>query len=168
MKRYLFICNECGAQYWLQSWKAVCPSCKAEFTLMEVKQEGPKKPYTNLFAGVLIASYLAYAFMVHEMKTAFTLLYLLSPLPYVLFLLLALFVAVGNEPALWTSIIVAAVTTVFHLFSFTFLDLIAVILNAAAASSSLHYLLFLRKLREHVSDEPDPRSMPEYSGWAGS
>lgn len=37
-----------------------------------------------------------------------------------------------------------------------------------AASSSLHYLLFLRKLREYVSDEPDPRSMPEYSGWAGS
>ncbi len=160
---------ECGAEYWLQSWKAVCPTCKAEFTL-EQKVTGEEEPRGRkaLVSALLLAGYALYTLA--SPKTAG----LSTVLPFIpaialaaLTLVLALLVYLGAEPGLWTSILYGPVSVVALASNLQPLSLLQAGMGVGITVSSALYLVGLRKFKSRLSQPDDARSMPEYSGWAG-
>ncbi len=160
---------ECGAEYWLQSWKAVCPTCKAEFTL-EQKVTGEEEPRGRkaLVSALLLAGYALYTLA--SPKTAG----LSTVLPFIpaialaaLTLVLALLVYLGAEPGLWASILYGPVSVVALASNLQPLSLLQAGMGVGITVSSALYLVGLRKFKSRLSQPDDARSMPEYSGWAG-
>jgi hypothetical protein len=163
------VCVECGAEYWIQSWKAVCPTCKAEFTL-EQRATGDEEPRGRkaLVSALLLAGYALYTLA--SPKTAG----LSTVLPFIpaavlaaLTLVLALFVYLGAEPGLWASTLYGPASLMALLSSLEPLALLQAGVGVAITVSSALYLVGLRKFKSRLSQPVDARSMPEYSGWAG-
>ncbi len=54
----LFRCTDCNREFRLQAWKAVCPSCGKQYTLVPVEEEvkGPSPAYAYASALAILAS----------------------------------------------------------------------------------------------------------------
>jgi DNA-directed RNA polymerase subunit RPC12/RpoP len=54
----LFRCTDCDREFRLQAWKAVCPSCGRQYTLVPVEEEvkGPSPVYAYVSALAILAS----------------------------------------------------------------------------------------------------------------
>jgi DNA-directed RNA polymerase subunit RPC12/RpoP len=54
----LFRCTDCDKEFRLQAWKAVCPSCGRQYTLVPVEEEvkGPSPVYAYVSALAIFAS----------------------------------------------------------------------------------------------------------------
>jgi len=163
------VCVECGAEYWLQSWKAVCPRCKAEFTL-EQRGTGEDEPRGRkaLVSALLLTGYALYTLA--SPKTAG----LNTVLPFIpatalaaLTLVLALLVYLGAEPGLWASILYGPASLMALALDLQPLALLQAGMGVGITVSSALYLAGLRKFKSRLSQPDNARSMPEYSGWAG-
>jgi len=82
-------------------------------------------------------------------------------------LVLALFVYLGAEPALWVSTLYGPASLLALGLNPLPLALPQAGVGVAVTISSAYYLVSLRKFKNRLSQPVDARSMPEYSGWAG-
>lgn len=170
MEKHRFVCSNCGAEYWLQAWKAVCPKCMQEFTLelRELKySSGVVK--SNKISAAFMAGYAVYGLLTPGQGTLFDHLgFVPSPLLAGLILLAALLVYSGSEPITYAAAVVGFSAAFLHLLQPTFTGFAGIILGLGSALTALTYLRHMRQHRKHIDKEADARTMPEYSGWAGS
>ncbi len=63
----LFRCTDCNREFRLQAWKAVCPSCGRQFTLVPVEEKvkGPSPAYAYASALAILSS-AAYLLLIGE------------------------------------------------------------------------------------------------------
>jgi len=61
LKKYLFKCKECGQEFRLQAWRAVCPNCEKSYSLIRVV-ETPRVPKIRprMFVTLLLLVYAGY------------------------------------------------------------------------------------------------------------
>ncbi|MEM4302605.1 MAG: hypothetical protein QXQ70_01770 [Candidatus Caldarchaeum sp.] len=170
MKRHRFVCSECGAEYWLQAWKAVCPSCQAEFTLEQRPEERSKQHARgNMFTLLAMSGYVLFSLLAPGGISVYSIVPW-APIPVLqaLTLVLALLSYAGSEPALWLSAVFGASAVLFHVFNPSAFSIIGIAVGATVVIASVSFIQNVRRLRRHDSTEADARTMPEYSGWAGS
>ncbi|MEM2095998.1 MAG: hypothetical protein QXX19_07765 [Candidatus Caldarchaeum sp.] len=167
MEKHRFVCSSCGAEYWLQAWKAVCPSCMQEFTLelKEVKYyKGVVK--SNKVSALALAAYAVYGLALPATKSLLNYVDSVpASLTAFLMLLLALLVFSGSEPAVWAGVLTGFAACLVHAQTFDPLGFFGVVMAFAWTSTALIYVNHMRKLRKHIDREPNARTMPEYSGW---
>ncbi|MDW8084414.1 MAG: hypothetical protein RMI49_04370 [Candidatus Caldarchaeum sp.] len=164
MKRYLFVCSNCGARYRLQAWKAECPNCGAEFTLKQ-SDEKPLAKTTKLqvFSGLMLLAYVPYSLFFPNLFTAVPGL----PLAFfqVLLMIVAAFSMAGSVPFLVTSLIVGAAASVFHALNMTPESIVGLSIGMMILSMSAVALYRVSRFSRQKLHDVDARSMPEYSGW---
>ncbi len=170
MERHRFVCTKCGAEYVLQAWKAVCPSCKSEFTLEKVaEKEGKVGRRTADYTAFLLLAYLLYGILLSDHPTIFQAIAHHTPIPtpiaYALFVILALLVYVAAEPALMISSAVGVAALIIGLLGITAIGPLALIpaaLGGAWAVSSTVSWMRLRRRHERIGEG----RLREFSGWA--
>ncbi|MCS7110544.1 MAG: hypothetical protein NZ956_03640 [Candidatus Caldarchaeum sp.] len=167
MKRYSFVCNKCGARYMLQAWKAECPSCGAEYTLVHPPEKPlTKSTFVQRLAGLSLFGYVLHGFLGPNLLT-----FLQFP-PPIIFQATALVVAglsaLGSSPLLAASLMLGIAAAIFHLFDITFVSIVGLAFAVLTAVSSAVALYRLWMFSKNRAREVDARSMPEYSGWGGS
>ncbi|MEM4352955.1 MAG: hypothetical protein QXV68_04990, partial [Candidatus Caldarchaeum sp.] len=169
MEKHRFVCSNCGAEYWLQAWKAVCPNCMQEFTLelREVKQyKGVVK--SNKVSALALAAYAVYALALPATKSLLNYFDIVpTSLTAFLMLLMALLAYLGSEPAAWAGVLTGLAAGLIHIQTFSPPGLVGAVLAFVWTSTALIYLNHMRRLRKHIDREPNARTMPEYSGWGG-
>ncbi len=170
MERHCFICSSCGAEFWLQAWKSICPSCKSEYTLVrrEVKQPTKWVLNSHFIAAFTIAIYVLYSIVFPQ---SFSLYLYLQPSPPIILqaltFVLAVFVFSGSLPALVASVAFGTALVILHLPRMVVGDIFGALAGAFIVVSSLTYIRYLHAVKKHISKDVDAKSMPEYSGWAG-
>ena len=176
LEKKRFICSECGAEYYLQAWKAVCPKCKSEYTLtfVEEREERRKILTAREWASILIIAYMVYSFLTPSGVTLFSYLSNLFPqlslLIYLIPLLAALFLYLGTDGGIILSITLGALSIVYGIFSlptYGILSLVTIIPPILWIIGSLLFYSYMRSIREHQEKVEDARELEEYSGWAG-
>ncbi|MDJ0270924.1 MAG: hydrogenase maturation nickel metallochaperone HypA [Aigarchaeota archaeon] len=174
MERHRFVCSECGAEYYLQAWKAVCPNCQSEYTLtlVETPREGRKIFTAREYGALLIIGYTLLSFFLPSTPTLINLITSLMPIPevaiYFLFLLLALFLFLGTTGGVWAAMVIGVIGAAYGAASIPVNGLTATIPTALASLWFVGALLFHRHsqaIRAHQEKMEDARNMPEYSGW---
>jgi hypothetical protein len=173
MERHKFVCSKCGAEYMLQAWKAVCPSCKSEFTLEKVVEEGGKAGRRPAdITAILLLAYTLYGILLPSHPTIFQAISYHTPFPatlaYALMIILALLVYVAAEPALWVSPAVGVAALIIGLLGIPVngpLALIPAAMGGAWAVSST--MAGLKMWRRHAHGRNREERLKEFSGWAG-
>ncbi len=174
MERHRFVCSECGAEYYLQAWKAVCPNCQSEYTLtlVETPREGRKIFTAREYGVLLIIGYTFFSFLTPSSPTLINLMISFTLIPevvaYILFLLLALFLFLGTTGGVWAAMVVGVAGTAYGVASIPIHGFAAIIPTALASLWFLGALLFHKHsqaIRAHQEKMEDARNMPEYSGW---
>ncbi|MEM0441376.1 MAG: hypothetical protein QXF45_03555 [Candidatus Caldarchaeum sp.] len=167
MKRYPFVCKNCGARFRLQAWKAECPSCGAEFTLEPEAQEPLKKGNTPaLLAATSAIGYVFYSLVGPSLFSAIPLIP--SAFLQVLTVMVAFFSALGSFPALAVAAPLGAGVVVFHTFFDGLHGLVGLLLGTIMSVTSAIALYRMRRFLKQTLKDVDARSMPEYSGWGAS
>ncbi len=62
LKKYLFKCKECGQEFRLQAWRAICPNCEKSYSLIKVVEQ-PRIPKVRprIFVTLLLLAYAGYS-----------------------------------------------------------------------------------------------------------
>ncbi|GBC69689.1 hypothetical protein HRbin01_01392 [archaeon HR01] len=171
MEKHLFICSACGARYRLQGWKAVCPSCKAEYTLEKAVEN--RKVHGVGLKDLLPIPILAYTVLSAALPSQPNIFRLLSdlttipePVFYALFLVKALTAYLGSEIGLiaaTVSGVAVAILSATGLQSSGLSSAAAMVLGASWATFSA--LTWVKIRRAHIGK--DSGELIEFSGWGG-
>jgi|LJSS01.1.fsa_nt_gb DNA-directed RNA polymerase subunit RPC12/RpoP len=164
MKRYPFVCTNCGAEYMLQAWKAVCPNCGAEFTL-EAKPEKPLKSSAapQIIGAAALFGYVVSSFFFPSVFSVFG--QGLAPVAMGGMALLALLMLTGSYIFIGAALLLSLATLVYHFLWLSAEGLPGLFLAAATAAGSGIALSRIRLHGRRKAKEMDARAMPEYSGW---
>ena len=176
MEKKRFVCSECGAEYYLQAWKAVCPSCKSEYTLtlVEEREEGRRVFTAREWASILMAGYVLYSFATPPGATLVS--YLADTLQQISFLiylaplLVALFLYLGTDGGVILSIILgvsAVAYGVLAVMTYGAFAIVSIILAILWIVGALLFHSYMKGVRKHQERVEDARELREYSGWAG-
>ncbi|MEM4495042.1 MAG: hypothetical protein QXE96_04505 [Candidatus Caldarchaeum sp.] len=164
MKRYPFVCTNCGAEYMLQAWKAVCPNCGAEYTL-EAK---PEKPLKSSAAPQIIGAAALFGYVVSSffLPDVFSVLGPgLAPFAMGAAVLLALLMLTGSYIFIGAALTLSLATMAYHFLGSSVDALPGLVLAAVTAAGSGIALSRIRLHGRRKAKETDARAMPEYSGW---
>lgn len=151
----------------LQSWKAVCPSCKAEYTLV-AREEKPIKKSTlpQMLAGVSLLGYVVFGLFSPNLASitgsSFSTAFL------AVMAMVALLALAGSMLFLTTAATIGVAGLVYHLLNPTQLSMVGFVLSLLAIIGSIVAVTRQRSHMKNRARETDARSMPEYSGWADS
>jgi len=114
LKKYLFKCKECGQEFKLQAWRAVCPNCEKSYTLVRVVEtlRVPKiKP--RIFVTLLLMVYAGY--LVINLSSAPDLPFLYYYPLIIVIIGVAIFALSGSFPSNMLSIVLGAWIAYSHL-----------------------------------------------------
>jgi len=174
LEKKRFVCSSCGAEFYLQAWKAVCPSCKSAYTLEHVEEprEARRILTAREYASLLLLVYAAYSYFAPREATLLTYLADVVPvyLAYMLPLLVSLFLFLGTDGGVFASIALGAAEILYGLLNLSRLGLFAVPSISLSALWIVGAILFyqhVRGVRRHQEEVKDVRELREYSGWAG-
>jgi DNA-directed RNA polymerase subunit RPC12/RpoP len=114
LKKYLFKCKECGQEFRLQAWRAVCPNCEKSYTLVRVV-ETPRVPKIRprIFVTLLLVVYAGYLVVNLSSAPDLPLLYY-YPL-IIITIGAAIFALSGSFPSNMLSIVLGAWIAYSHL-----------------------------------------------------
>jgi len=114
LKKYLFKCKECGQEFRLQAWRAVCPNCEKSYSLIRVV-ETPRVPKIRprIFVTLLLLVYAGYLITNLSSTPDLPLLYY-YPL-MIITIGAAIFALSGSFPSNMLSIVLGAWIAYSHL-----------------------------------------------------
>jgi len=168
-----FICSECGAEYYLQAWKAVCPSCKSEYTLTLVEEvhEARKILTAREYASLLLVIYGVYG-LAFPGSTVVS--YLAGVVPqaqviiYSIPLLVALFLYLGTDGGVAAAVVLGVASLIHGLATLPSSGLSSAVSSTIAAIwivGAVHFYRYMSRKRRHHEKIEDARELPEYTGW---
>ncbi len=113
-RKYLFKCKECGHEFKLQAWKAICPNCEKNYSLVKIAEK-PSSPIIRprYIVTILLLIYAGYSFFNISLITTLPVIYLYL---YQAFIIgAAIFALSGSLPSNILSIIMGVLITYTHM-----------------------------------------------------
>ncbi len=175
MEKKHFICSECGAEYYLQAWKAVCPSCKSEYTLtlVEEVQETRRILTAREYAALLLAVYTFYGLAVPNVTLVSYLANIIPQAQILIYstpLLVALFLYLGTDGGVIAAVVLGVTSFIFDMISLPSSGVFSAISSVMALAWIVGTVIFyhyMSRKRKHHEKVEDSRELPEYTGWGG-
>lgn len=113
-RKYLFKCKDCGHEFRLQAWKAICPNCEKSYSLVKIAEK-PSRPRIRprYIVTILLLIYASYSILNTGAITTLPIIYLYL---YQAFIIgAAIFALSGSLPSNILSIIMGVLITFTHM-----------------------------------------------------
>ncbi|MEM4449270.1 MAG: hypothetical protein QXQ33_00395 [Nitrososphaerota archaeon] len=151
MKKYLFKCRECGHEFRLQAWKAVCPNCEKSYSLVKVVEPARSlRIRPRIFISILLLIYAAYSIITVNIEPSLPLTYFYL---YQVFIIGgALFALSGSLPSNALSVFLGGLIAYSHIASLStnYYSIIFIILGVIIAILGTLDELIIRHSRKEI------------------
>lgn len=153
MKKYLFKCRECGNEFRLQAWRAVCPNCEKSYSLVRVVEpRSTLKVRPRILVSFILLLYAGYSIITSNTELTLPSMYFYL---YQLFIIgVALFALSGSLPSNVLSVFLGGLIAYSHIvaLSVNYYNVVFIILGITVACLGALDELIIRYNRGRINN----------------